>query len=112
MKRLILCVLMMMCASTAMAGDLYNDCDIATNGKQPDQTRVASCYSYLTGYTDATIAAMVLTKTKWVCIPENNTVADTARIFVKWRNDNPEKSHHDPSFQMIWALKNAFPCTK
>ncbi len=44
------------------------------------------------------------------CIPDEASVAQLARVVVKWLREHPEKLHELKSFVVIEALKSAFPC--
>lgn len=45
-----------------------------------------------------------------VCIPDQATVLQLARVVVKWLGDHPERLHEAQSVLIVKALQDAFPC--
>lgn len=45
------------------------------------------------------------------CIPNKASVAQLARVVVKWLREHPEKLHEPKSFLVMEALKDNFPCS-
>jgi hypothetical protein len=44
------------------------------------------------------------------CLPERASIAQLARVTVKWLQDHPEKLHEAAGGLIYTALHDAFPC--
>ena len=87
------------------AGDLLTDCGSANVGIQND------CVLFLGGVID-TMAILV----EWerleemVCIPDEVTLAQVRKIYIKYANEHPEELHYAASSRVLAALHAPFAC--
>jgi hypothetical protein len=47
-----------------------------------------------------------------ICLPSGWSVGQGVAVFVKWADDNPEQWHLLPSFGLVLAFREAFPCSE
>jgi hypothetical protein len=80
---------------------------------QPDLMKVGWCMGYIQG-TDHVLRT--LTKRAgaadafYICIPDNASVGQVARVAVKWLREHPENLDKDLSGQLLLALRGSFEC--
>jgi hypothetical protein len=126
--------LLIPCPATAVTAlsttaELYRACSIVpeidknSSGKISDEAErgAYACAGYFQGYFSGTYSAQarydtvlgfseaVNPNTAW-CIPENVTLGQKVRVFLKWVDSHPEKMHTESAISVLCALKEAFPC--
>ena len=87
---------------TSEAGDCSRDEFVATN----------ACISYIHGFKDGRQVgiAEVGAKPKAVCVPDEVTIGQLIRVFLKYVSDHPEKLHEPEYQELIRSWRLAFPC--
>ena len=83
-------------------------------GRQVTEALLLTAFQ-LRGETDWTEQAMMQalkgTKTsRLVCVPDGGTLAQIVRAVVRYLEQHPEQLHVDPSFLVLPAMMEAFPC--
>jgi Rap1a immunity proteins len=85
-----------------------------------DDGKFQWCAGYLRGYVDSLLALQVLMTPSFaerttkgpagICIPDNVSLGQTARIVVKWLESNPKDLHQDAGTLTFVILRDAFRC--
>jgi hypothetical protein len=94
--------------------ELENDCKLIIKPPQDamETFQIGKCIGFILGM-DGLLAIEDLTKNRrTVCKPENITIGQVARIFLKWTNKNPEKLHQVAVIGLLEAELEAFPCPR
>ncbi len=73
-----------------------------------DHTQATHCITYLMAY----IRGFEYTESsyKYFCLPENTTIEQSARVIVKYFEQNPEELHLPTTHLITKSFENAFPC--
>lgn len=75
--------------------------------------RVGYCIGFITGMVGtANMYNEFSEGRKMFCVPKNATWKQTAKIIIKYLEDNPAELHSSDVFVTTVALKKAFPCRK
>jgi len=77
-----------------------------------DYQEGTACATYIDGFLaghNLGTAAAADSSTR-ICVPNDATISQLARVFVKYVNDHPEQLHQPDWAVLYVALKNAFPC--
>jgi len=78
-----------------------------------DTVRMARCIGYIDGFTNAVRMNKATNKFDLfnICLPDVAVPVDqTARIIVKYLEDNPNILHKMDTVGIMYALQDAFPC--
>jgi hypothetical protein len=68
-----------------------------------------NCLEYIAGFVDGYVLGSV-GGSPIVCLPEDGTVGQEARILVKWMREHPERLHEAAPACVLAALFKSFPC--
>ncbi len=109
--------------------DLINACKVITYDvtRENDLANLAICIGYINGFIDGNVFGQALMgrkiygkespeirkqylKYKWLCIPQNVTSGQKARVVVKYLENNPGKLHLPAPIGVYSALLKNFPC--
>lgn len=114
MRRILLLVALLSCASWAQApnvshhtngSDLLDYCQAAVNHESGG--RAGICLGYINAYRD--LAAM-LPDAQLLCLPDGIGNEQFIRILLKYLDQHPEKLHL-PAAQLVYdAMQDVFPC--
>jgi len=84
-------------------------------GSNPDSFNLILCTSYITGVGEGygtTLTHIYPSRDRLICLPNNVTRGQAARVVLKYLKNNPETLHYLASYQTLVALQKAFPCKK
>jgi hypothetical protein len=72
----------------------------------------AYCGQYIAGFLDSRIFEGRERDRSTYCLPERFSIAQIARVIVKYLEDHPAKLHRDQGALVAESLMQEFPCTK
>jgi hypothetical protein len=130
---LMLCVLSFCCvtkinaqveSSTTYTGNwLLERCQPAANydkthnPSELEYAHMLSCFGYVKGWRDAMTAQYVVNKIQKrsngdsVCIPDDSTNGELAKVLVKYLNEHPTQLHYEAGVVAYQAFRLAYPCS-
>jgi hypothetical protein len=71
-------------------------------------TAAAFCVGYIEGVHHGLV--MAGDSNKLFCIPRGAGHVDTARVFMKYARQTPEKMHEPAAFAVLLSFVNSYPC--
>ncbi|WP_425280813.1 Rap1a/Tai family immunity protein [Roseibium hamelinense] len=97
--------------SAYTGSEFLTDCETFIQGQSAivDYETLAqnvSCGRFIQGVVDT----LRFTESTLVCIPENYTPGQLARIFLKFAQDNPQHLHFTAGSLLVHTLQQAYPC--
>lgn len=98
--------------ATFMDGNkLLNECT-ATKDETTYFQSQARCNGYIISNVDTItlLKTVGMTKAKY-CVPNGVTAGQLVDIFIQYSNKHPENRHYDASIILIFAFREAFPCS-
>ena len=96
--------------------DIYESCTHALKGlektEEYDDHRFGVCAGFIAGIVDFhTVATTVESlPVDMFCLPGNISTAQVIRDVTQYLEDNPEKHHDLAAYNVILALREAYPC--
>ncbi len=78
----------------------------------PEQAALsARCLGFIEGFLGANAISPIQSNGQQIlCLPEEVSGVQVARILVKWLKENPEVLHQDAVMLFAMSLAEAFPC--
>lgn len=106
-------------AGAFSSGELLDSCQAIVRQERINGPRVTipgegvKCWYYFSAFQDIAILVDARTNLPFVpyCVPEEATLTQIIRIFVKFMADHPEKLHEPPGSLVFEALSKSWPCT-
>lgn len=101
-------------AGEVTSSELLQWCE-AGLGSNSDSFDLILCTSYIIGVAEGyetTLKNIYSGRDRIICVPNNVTRGQAARVVLKYLKNNPETLHYPASYQTLVALQKAFPCKK
>src|SRR5450432_4277977 len=118
------CVLLLL-SSPASAADtldssgnaLLSTCRVAVNvdpfkRSTQEQNDAATCNGWVWGFLEGNMITEVNASAHVICVPEQVTLDQAERVFVRYLEDHPAELHRGAAGLAYDAFKKAFPCSK
>lgn len=94
-------------SSSSLLSDCKSLIAIMDGGRSNGDTGHSTCVSYIAGFRDA-FSAVPQQK---ICLPNEVTTGQIARVFAGWADRNPNLLHSHRSVGLVDALIEGFPCS-
>lgn len=115
-KMLITAVILYSAGAAAGGNELLNACQSMietsdSNGARGSDYETGYCVGVMNGVTSLSLIINTAFKSgNRLCVPDNVTNIQAARIVVKWLKDNPKYLSYPEGLAALSALKETYPC--
>jgi hypothetical protein len=118
--RILAAAVTILCSAGAVAGgdgnELLNACQSMiemsdSDGARGSEYKTGYCVGVISGVTSLTwVINYTFSKGTRLCVPDNMTNIQAARIIVKWLKDNPKYLSNPDGHAAMMALRETYPC--